>query len=46
MLFSSQLLKKFINIQDSPKNIAELLTLHTCQIDGVKETIIPKDVII
>ncbi len=46
MQISSQLLKKFINIQDSPENISKLLTQHTCQIDGIKKTVIPKDVVI
>ena len=38
MKYSSALLQKFITIQDSPHNVANHLTLKTCEIEDVVET--------
>ncbi len=46
MLFSWNLLKRYINIKDTPESIANYLTLKSCEIEDIKVREIPKTVII
>ncbi len=46
MLFHGNLLKRYINLKDTPKNIANYLTLKTCEIEEIKERKIPDEVVI
>ena len=46
MHYISSLLKKYININDEPKNIAYQLSTKTCEIEEVIERKIPADVLI
>jgi len=46
MLFSWNLLKRYINIKDDPSNIANYLTLKTCEIEEIKTRKIPNEVVI
>lgn len=46
MLFSQSLFKRYINIKDEPENIADYLTLKTCEIEEIKKRYIPKKVVI
>lgn len=46
MLFSGSLIKRYINIKDNPKNIANYLTLKACEIEEIIERKIPDEVVI
>lgn len=46
MLFSWNLLKRYINIKDNPEQIANYLTLKTCEIEDIKKRDIGKEVVI
>lgn len=46
MLFSWNLLKRYINIKDDPKQIANYLTLKTCEIEEIITRKVPEDVVI
>jgi len=40
------LLKRYINIKDNPENIANYLTLKTCEIEEIEKRSVSKDVVI
>jgi len=46
MLFHGNLLKRYINLKDDPENIANYLTLKTCEIEEIKKREIPSEVVI
>lgn len=46
MLFSSNLLRRYINVKDDAKNIANYLTLKTCEIEEIIKREIPQEVVI
>jgi phenylalanyl-tRNA synthetase beta chain len=46
MLFSGNLLKRYVNIKDQPENIANYLTLKTCEIEEIHTRKIPSEVVI
>jgi len=46
MLFSWNLLKRYINIKDEPESIANYLTLKTCEIESIYKRNIPENVVI
>ena len=46
MLFSWNLLKRYVNIKDEPKNIANYLTLKTCEIEEIHTRKIPDEIVI
>jgi len=46
MLFNWNLLKRYINIKDEAENIADYLTLKTCEIEEIKTRKIPDEVVI
>ncbi len=46
MLFSGNLLRRYINIKDDPKNVAKYLTLKTCEIEEINTRKIPDEIII
>ncbi len=46
MKYSSQLLKRFISVNDTPENIARNLIVKTCEIEAVHERSIPETVVI
>ena len=46
MLFSWSLLKRYINIKDEPENIADYLTLKTCEIEEIHTRKIPDEIVI
>jgi hypothetical protein len=46
MYYLQNLLKRFINVDDSPENIAQNLTLKTCEVEDIKQRQIPTTVVI
>jgi len=46
MLFNWNLLKRYINIKDDAENIANYLTLKTCEIEEIKKRQIPDEVVV
>lgn len=46
MKYTSQLLKKFISVNDTPENIAKNLILKTCEIEEVSERNISDSIVI
>jgi hypothetical protein len=46
MLFSGNLLRRYINIKDNPEQIADYLTLKTCEIEEINTREIPADIVI
>lgn len=46
MKYSSQLLKKFISINDSPENIAKNLIVKTCEIEEIYQRDISEKIVI
>ncbi len=46
MLYSKNLWQKYINIDDAPENIANNLTLKTCEIEEIKTIQLPDTIVI
>lgn len=46
MYYTSNLIKKYISINDEIENIAHYLTMKTCEIEEIKKRHIPKEVVI
>lgn len=46
MRYSLNLLKKYIGVQDTVENIAQLLTLKTCEIEEIIVRQLPAEVVI
>ncbi len=46
MLFNGNLLKRYINIKDNAENIADYLTLKTCEIEEIQRREIPDEVVV
>lgn len=46
MLYSQNLLQKYINIKDDIKNIADNLTMKSCEIEEIISREIPKDIVV
>jgi len=46
MLFSKNLLKRFITIDDTDQAIQNLLTLKSCEVEGFTSRQIPQEVVI
>jgi len=46
MLYSDNLLKKYLSLDKDPHDIGEQLTLKTCEIEEVNHRVLPDEVVI
>jgi len=46
MYYLWNLIKRYINISESPEKIAEFLTLKTCEVEEIKKRVLPDGVVI
>ena len=46
MLFSTNLLKKYISLDIAPKDLMSTMTLHACEVEHITERKIPDLVVV